>query len=705
MKRIYLTFVFAGAVCFQVAAQNVDEDRILSADSLITMDGRLDSLYRSLPEVMVVGERPVVKAMQGKLVYDLPRLIQNFAVDNAYDAIKELPGVSEMNDNLTLGGKSVTVVLDGKVTTMTQEQLNTLLKSIPAGRIEKAEVMYSAPARYQVRGAMINICLKQGDSGKSTLQGEFFSDYRQKHYEYLTERASLLYSGHKFSADFLYSYSHGRNYFLTDKEALHALSDGTIHPISTNESQRSRSNRHNLRLAGDYVFAANHQLSVTYNAQFVNGFNLSTVDGTQISNARTRMTDQLHNARLDYHMPFGWKAGVEYTYYHSPSSQLLHSRMGSDELDFRVKDSQRINRWKLFLSGEHDLGNGWGMNYGAVYTTSLDNSHQYYHDPETDEIISGNSNMKSRRREQTLNFYAGFNKAFGDKLSLDASLAAEQFHTTVWNEWSLYPTFNINYAPAPGNVWQLSLSSDKSYPDYWATQDAVSYMGGGYSEIHGNPYLKPEINYQLQLTYVLNSKYMFNAWYSHTKDNATQTLYQSPERLVEIYKYFNFDFEQQAGVQAVVPFAIGRWLKSRFTLTGVYDRQKDSDFWDIPFDRKAYYAMLSMNHTVTLFSHPDIKLIVSGMIRSKAIQGIYDLPASGNLDIALRYGFANGKALLTLRCNDLLETGQISPRIYYAMQNVTNHYSAFREFGVSFTYKFGGYKEKKREGVDTSRFK
>lgn len=74
------------------------------------------------------------------------------------------------------------------------------------------------------------------------------------------------------------------------------------------------------------------------------------------------------------------------------------------------------------------------------------------------------NNMKSRRREQTLNFYAGFNKSFGDNLSLDASLAAEQFHTTVWNEWSLYPAFNLNYTPAPGNVWQLSLSSDKSYP-------------------------------------------------------------------------------------------------------------------------------------------------------------------------------------------------------------------------------------------------
>ena len=76
--------------------------------------------------------------------------------------------------------------------------------------------------------------------------------------------------------------------------------------------------------------------------------------------------------------------------------------------------------------------------------------------------------------------------------------------------------------------------------------------------------------------------------------------------------------------------------------------------------------MLNMNHTVTLFSHPDIKLIVSGMIRSKAIQGIYDLPASGNLDIALRYGFANGKALLTLRCNDLFETDFTANLLCYA---------------------------------------
>ena len=694
MKRIYLLFTVIGMGLTHLCAQSQD-----------SLDTYIDSIYHELPEVMIKGERPIVKATQGKLVYDIPRLINDLPVDNAYDAIKELPGVAEMNGSITLAGQGVTVVIDGKVTTMSTEQLNTLLKSIPSSRIEKAEVMYSAPARYQVRGAMINICLKQGGGNTPSFQGELFSDYRQKHYEALTERASLLYSGNKFSADFLYSYGHGRNYFLTDKEALHTLSDSHVYPMNTHEMQRSRHNTHSVRLGADYLIAEEQQLSFVYNGTFTNGHNRTTVEGAQTSNTQTRSTDQLHNGRVDYRTPFGLKAGAEFTFYESPSTQLLHSRLNDDELDFLSDDCQRINRWKFFLSEEQNLGKGWGINYGAVYTTSIDHSHQYYYHPESGELLSGNNNMKSRRREQTLNFYAGFNKSFGDKLSLDVSLATEQFHTPVWNEWNLYPTLNLSYVPSAGNIWQLSFSSDKNYPDYWATQDAISYLGGGYSEIHGNPFLKPNIDYQAQLTYVLKSKYMFTAWYSQTKDYSTQTLYQSPDRLLEIYKYLNFDKKQQIGLQTVIPFKVKEWLSSRITLIGVYDRQKDSDFWDIPFDRKICYGMAHMNNTFTLSGKPDIKIIISGMVRSKAQQGIYDLPASGNVDAAIKYTFAKGKALLTLRCNDIFETGQISPRIHFATQNVTNNYSCFREFGVSFTYKFGGYKEKQREAVDTSRFK
>ena len=92
---------------------------------------RMDSIIHSLPDVMVKGNRPIVKVKGATLTYDLPQLIKNHPVDNAYEAIKQLPGVNEQDDALTLNAQSVTVMIDGKATTMTSEQLYSLLKTIP----------------------------------------------------------------------------------------------------------------------------------------------------------------------------------------------------------------------------------------------------------------------------------------------------------------------------------------------------------------------------------------------------------------------------------------------------------------------------------------------------------------------------------------------------------------------------------------------
>ena len=151
---------------------------------------------------------------------------------------------------------------------------------------------------------------------------------------------------------------------------------------------------HDLRLGVDYDFSKDHQLSLVYNANFLNGHNIGWVEGSQISDTRTRSTSSLHNLRLDYRVPFGMKAGAEMTYYESPSTQLLHSTLNDEQLDFLSKDAQRINRWKFFLSEEQTLGKGWGLNYGGIYTTSIDHSHQYYYDTETGALLPDQDNMK-----------------------------------------------------------------------------------------------------------------------------------------------------------------------------------------------------------------------------------------------------------------------------------------------------------------------
>ena len=178
-----------------------------SAYAQVSDNASVDSLLQTLPEVMVRGERPVVKAEGAKLVYDLPRMLEGTGVSNAYDALKELPSVVEMQESLALGGQPVTVIIDEKVQTLTKEQLYGLLKAMPASRLAKAEVLYNAPARYQVRGTVINIVLKHSDL--ESLQGEAYGSYAQRHDAMWEERASLVWSKGKLTTDLLYDHLHG----------------------------------------------------------------------------------------------------------------------------------------------------------------------------------------------------------------------------------------------------------------------------------------------------------------------------------------------------------------------------------------------------------------------------------------------------------------------------------------------------------------
>ena len=138
------------------------EIRILESDRSDLGDIRLEEATTEVDAVVIEGERPVVKVEQGRLSYDLERLTEGQAVNNAYEALTRLPGVAEQEGALTLAGaSSVTVILNGRPSTMTAEQLATLLRSTPIDRIEKAEVMFSAPPQYHVRGAAINVVLRR----------------------------------------------------------------------------------------------------------------------------------------------------------------------------------------------------------------------------------------------------------------------------------------------------------------------------------------------------------------------------------------------------------------------------------------------------------------------------------------------------------------------------------------------------------------
>lgn len=116
---------------------------------------------QELNEIVVKGEKPQVRGKDGIMIIDLPEIIRDKPVNNILEALAYLPGVTDNNGMIGLTGASnVTIILNGEPTNMPLQNLYQLLYTTPVDRLKNVEIMYSAPAKYHVNGAVINVVLK-----------------------------------------------------------------------------------------------------------------------------------------------------------------------------------------------------------------------------------------------------------------------------------------------------------------------------------------------------------------------------------------------------------------------------------------------------------------------------------------------------------------------------------------------------------------
>jgi len=654
----------------------------------------------ALDEVVVKGEKPVVRLVDGRITYDMPLLLSGTSVSNAYESLLRLPGVREQNGLLTLAGASgVTIIINGQVTSMPSENLMAALKMYPAEMIQSAEIMYSAPPQYHVRGAVINLVLK-GDKAGDALQGQLNTAYTQKYYSNYSSGISLLIPVSKLTVDVNYAFNRAQERSGVDMFSNH-LYDRTTYVIEQSNRGNRKSSVHHFRLGTNYNLTEHDRLSLVYTSQITD-----KVDNNESSNGTFSLSDthkgnkspmQLHNVLIDYASGFGLKAGAEYTLFKTYAEQHFTEKMPDKESEFTADAKQGINRFRFFADQSHQLPSEWTLNYGAQYMYATDKSSQIY-----SSSMSG-LNMSNRLTEHTANAYIGIEKNLGNKLSFSASVTGEYYKLLDFHESTIFPAVEMTYFISPSKIMQLSFSSDKIYPAYWEMHGAVSYLNG-YSEIHGNPLLKPYRNYSGQLNYILNNKYILTAFHNYMDGYSMQLPYQAQDRLVLIYQTLNFDYKQTTGLNLIIPFNAGKVLATRLTLTGFYDKIKSSHFHDISFSKDNFVVYTRLDNTLNISSKPNIKMEINGAYISKNIQGPAELTALWNLDVGLKWTFFQDMAVLTLKGNDLFNSWTPDMFMKYDTQNLRmNIIPDASAVTLSFTFKFGGYNKTYKE-LDSSRF-
>ena len=684
---------------FLLSVANVKAQTLTQTDSLT-----METMLHNLPEVMVKGSRPIVKAERGMLSYNMPLLLKQLPADNAYEALTRIPGVSDATGSISFSGNEVTLIINGQATTLTQEQLTERLKAMPAAQLAKAEVMLSAPARYHVRGMAINIVTKDY-AGTNQLSGQVIGGMKQSKYAKGFGDLYLSLQRGKFGLDAQYKYVNGNSYGESSRIANHPLGNNRVY-YNDETGQKSFGITHNYRLGMNYAFSKNHRLDVAYTGHWDKRCSNSNTTGSSISGMHHDSHEYLHNVDVNYSLPFGLTLNGSYTYYRTPQQQALDGTMHTDESMSETErnltsgSEQTINKWMFTADQTHLLAHGWGLSYGVKGQFTSNKSYQTTIDKDGSVLPDGTSSVDLN--ERIWNIYAGFSKQINKAISLEASVAAEQYHSPIWDKWRVYPTLNALWNVNDNHLLNLSFSSNSEFPSYWSTMSNVFYSST-YTEIHGNPDLKPFSYYNVNLMWQIKRRYTLMAFASLKPDYSVQLPYQTTDRMAVIMKETNFEYSNSFGLQASAIFSAGKWLNGNVFAVGTYKHDKSSNFFDLPFNRKKLSVILGGTASVKLCNTQDLRLILNPFFQSKAIQGVYDISPIFRMNAKLQWSSHDGRWGLRLNGNNIFnnkyDTRSVQGNQDYRMK--INYNWASVTFAV--IYKFGGYKEKTVKEVDTSR--
>ncbi len=174
---------------------------------------------RELKGVEIVKQKPLVERQIDKTVLN----VENSALatgNTALEILEKSPGVTVDKDgNISLRGKQgVTIMIDGKPTYLSAEQLANLLRSTEGSAIQSIELITNPSSKYDAAGnsGIINIKLKKNRNYGTN--GSVFAGTGYGHYYKANSGFSLNHRAAKFNV--FGNFDYGRNKRLNELDIM-----------------------------------------------------------------------------------------------------------------------------------------------------------------------------------------------------------------------------------------------------------------------------------------------------------------------------------------------------------------------------------------------------------------------------------------------------------------------------------------------------
>ncbi|HEU4472803.1 MAG TPA: outer membrane beta-barrel protein [Flavisolibacter sp.] len=681
---------------------------------------RLVALTKGLKEVTVRSDKALIALEDNNIVYNVARSIDAQG-GNALDALRKAPGVMVGSDNIiSLNGKQgVLVLLDGKQTYLSGQELSDLLRSMPASGIRSIEIIANPTAKYDAAGSagIINIrTLKsqiKGLTGTATTGISY--GITPKHnqdlsFTYRKNRWITYGSYNHFIGNYTYDYGSDR---IQSQKFYNSATDDT-----------DKRKRLNSRLGADYLLNKNNTLGILVNANFIFGGGITRTT-TGIGPAATGITEKLLTAANDYYFQQTDRYNINLNYkYEDASGRMLNADVDYGHFNksnrnlqsnvytdaqaqvissnlYRSLNDIAINMKAFKLDYTAPAWKGTleaGSKYAVV---SSQNNASFYHVLTTKDSLDNRRSNRFGFDERISSVYINYKKSIG-KWSLQAGLRLEHtssegsllfkdggrdtVQTTPRNYLDLFPSVSIAVKPATDHSLLLSYSRRIDRPAYQDLNPFV-YLLDELSFWQGNPFLQPQLSHRASIQYVYKSKTIISLGFAHT-DRFSTRITDTVELVKIVMIPRNLGSQKNLSLTVTQNVLLSKWWELSFN--GVLYQNRNRIAFDAFRNRniRQLAGRLSLQQR---FKLPfDLAAEVSAFVNTKRLSGANEISrGTSQVDLGLQKTFLKGKGILRLALNDLYKGSKLN-----SMQDIQGlylesySYYETRQIRLNFTYKF-----------------
>ncbi|HSK13086.1 MAG TPA: TonB-dependent receptor [Phnomibacter sp.] len=679
---------------------------------------------KKLDEVVVTGKKPLFEQKIDRMVVNVDASPGNVGL-TALEVLERTPGVTVDKDgNISLKGKSgVMIMLDGKPTYLSNEEVTNLLRSLPSTQLDQLEIMTNPPAKFDAAGnaGVINIKTKKnkarGFNGNVTAGAGMGNMFRSNN------SLNLNYRHNKVNLFSNYSFNHNEN--MQQLEIFRRFSDAntgeTVSFFDQKTKMENIRNTQTLKLGMD-IFATKKTtygvvLTGLYNPGENTGDNVTFIKDpsgeveTQM-NATSAVNSLWKNAGINFNFRHQFdstgreiSADADYLTYKNSADQVLSSyffdKSGQPSAPEEIMKSSlpsTIRIASMKVDYVHPLKkHNAKLEAGAKSSYVTTDNDAVYHNLESgDWVLDTDRSNRFKYTENINALYVNASKQFNKKwsgqvgLRLENTIGEGEQVTTGEkfdrNYTQLFPTGYASYKANDKNQFTVSYGRRIQRPSYQDMNPFYFFLDK-YTFQVGNPYLKPQFSHNVDLSHTFKGFLTTTLNYTNTNDIIMQVLEQDDATTTTYVQMGNIAKQQQIGLAISAGFPVTKWWTANVFLNGFYN-EFEGPINGNHVELSAPGFMGNMQNMLKFNKGWGAE--VSAFYRSRTQEGVFTSQSMGQISFAGSKNVMKGKGTIRLNVRDPFDLqmfrgssryGNVDVRIRNQWDNRTVY--------ASFTYRFG----------------